>query len=102
MAGSKHEYDSVFLNSRRETVVLLIAFSFFLVWSVGVSYLTGYGVHPADLGDTVLGMPRWVFWGVCIPWCGSIAFTFWFAGFCIADDPLEAPSPHDGDEEGDS
>ena len=88
MVDPKHEYDSVFLHSRRETIVLLIAFAVFLFWSVGVSYVLGYEVDAGDITKSVLGIPRWVFWGVCVPWMAANVFTFWFAWFYMANDPL--------------
>ena len=36
----------------------------------------------------ILGMPSWVFWGVLVPWLVCAVFTFWFAGFFMADDDL--------------
>lgn len=89
MTRDVHErYDAVFIHSRREAVVLLIGFSFFLVWSVGVSYVLGYGQTEAEAERTVLGMPRWVFWGVAVPWMAANVFTFWFCLFYMKDDPL--------------
>ena len=82
------EFDSVFLHSRRETIVLLVVFVFFLCWSVGVSWRMGYGVPADEVAATVAGIPRWVFWGVCVPWLAATAFTVVFAQFFIADDPL--------------
>lgn len=82
------DYDALFLHSRRETIVLLIAFTFFLFWSVGVSYFSGYTDADEQNLRTVLGMPRWVFWGVAVPWMASNLFTFWFCLFYMKDDPL--------------
>ena len=67
---------------------MLIAFSVFLFWCVGASYLLGYDMSPEDINRTVWGIPRWVFWGVALPWMLANVFTFWFAWFFVADDPL--------------
>ncbi len=88
MTDSQSEFDSVFLHSRRETIVLLLVFCFFLVWCIGVSWTMGYDMTPEEAGRTVAGIPRWVFWGVCVPWTAATVFTVWFATFYIADDPL--------------
>ena len=85
--------DPVFVHSRRESVVLLVGFAVFFIWSVGVSYLLGYGATDVGAGGgevvrMVLGMPHWVFWGVAAPWMGANVFTFWFCLCYMADDPL--------------
>lgn len=82
------KYDSVFLHARRETIVLLIAFFVFLVWTIGVSYSMGYGQTEAETRRTVLGIPAWAFWGVVVPWLAADIFTFWFCLFYMEDDPL--------------
>ena len=89
--ASSHEdnrYDPVLLHSRRETLVILVAFVLCLVWSVTWCYLAGYN-QPAD-GQIakVMGIPSWVFWGVLVPWLAADVFTLWFCFFFVADDPL--------------
>lgn len=88
MTDSQSEFDSVFLHSRRETIVLLLVFFVFLVWCIGVSWSMGYDMQPEEAARTVAGIPRWVFWGVCLPWISATLFTIWFATYYIADDPL--------------
>ena len=86
------DFDVVYLNSRRETQVLLVAFVVFLVWSVGVSWLMGYGNQSSENVAVVAGIPRWVFWGVCVPWGAATLFTIWFAQVFMVDDQLAEPS----------
>jgi len=81
--------DPVFVHSKRESIELLVAFFVFLLWSVGVSYMLGYGADVTEATQTVWGMPRWVFWGVAVPWMGANVYTVYFCVFRIADDPLE-------------
>lgn len=88
MSIPQQDYDSVYLHSRRETIVLLIAFAIFLCWSIGVSYRLGYDISPEEVSRTIWGIPRWAFWGVAAPWMVANVFTFWFAWFYMADDPL--------------
>ena len=80
--------DPVFVHSKRESIELLVAFLVFLIWSVGVSYVLGYGVE-VGANETVWGIPHWVFWGVAVPWVGATLYTVYFCTFRMADDPLE-------------
>jgi hypothetical protein len=85
---SATDYDPVYLHCRRESVVLLIGFGMFFLWCLGVSYFCGYGLSTEEAARSVLGIPRWVFWGVAVPWLAADVFTFWFCLFYMAEDPL--------------
>lgn len=80
--------DPLYVNAKRESAVLLAAFAVILVWSISVSYWLGYDVATADISLTVWGMPRWVFWGIAVPWIASNIFTVVFCLFYMADDHL--------------
>ena len=87
-----HQTDPVLKHARREAVVIGLAWLAATTWSCGYSYLFGYirpdrPLGPADLHPT-FGMPSWFFWGVIAPWAACALFTFWFAGFFMADDDL--------------
>ena len=84
---SNDSYDPVFLHARREALVLLVAFVVFLVWTILTCYILGYRQPTVDV-RTVWGMPRWVFWGVVVPWMAANVFTFAFAWFYMVNDPL--------------
>ncbi len=85
-------YDVVFLHSRRESIVLLTAFLVFFGWCLGTTFVLGYAPRAPQPVDqtipTLFGIPRWVFWGVAVPWLGANVFTFWFCLFSMKDDPL--------------
>ena len=90
--------DQLLVHAQRETKILLVAFAVCLIWSVSVSYFLGYNVSAENIGRTVWGIPRWVFWGIAVPWMASNLFTVYFCMFCMADDPLgevhmDDPSP---------
>jgi hypothetical protein len=57
-----------------------------------ISYWLGYSTEGRPLGAEdirpILGMPRWFFWGVIVPWVASGAYIAWFVGFKMADDDL--------------
>lgn len=93
------QYDPVLLHTRREAVVILVAFTVCLVWSVGWCYLTGYDLEPGIPPAKVLGIPSWVFWGVLVPWLAADVFAVWFCFFCVADDPLgKSPEEKEADQ----
>jgi hypothetical protein len=74
-------------HARREGLVIMSAWAVALLWSVGVSYLFGYGREARAIG-LVLGMPDWVFWGVAFPWGLCLLLSVWFCFRYMADDDL--------------
>lgn len=85
--------DPVYLNSKRETVFVIVAWAVFCLWVVGYSLSAGYDLDPAEL-KTVMGVPSWIFWGVALPWLMANVVAIWFALKFMADDPLEdEPTP---------
>ena len=83
------QYDPVFLNTRREAWLILLAWAVCLIWTVGYSAVAGYGVAAEEV-SFILGMPSWVFWGVLTPWIAATLFSVWFSLAYIADDDLGA------------
>ena len=101
------EYDPVFLHSRKEALVIFGLWGVALLWAVPYCYLQGYvqdsGGDPEQLA-ILWGMPRWVVWGIVVPWLVADLFTTWFCFFYMADDDLgeaadvnEAPKTTGGD-----
>jgi hypothetical protein len=60
-----------------------------LIWAVPVCYFTGYdsNIDPAKL-ETLWGIPKWVFWGLVVPWLAADVFTVWLCFFYMKDDDL--------------
>lgn len=83
------DYDPVYLNSRREALVIFGIFIAGLVWAVPYCYLTGY-IGDFERGglSTTLGIPTWLFWGIAVPWLIADLVTVWFCFFYMADDDL--------------
>lgn len=103
-APPQRELDPVFQHAKRETIVLLVTFTLFLVWSISVSVYLGYRAPDESTFRTVFGIPDWVFWGIALPWVAANVFTFGFGLFYMADDPLgealdEQDTQTDNDEE---
>lgn len=87
----------IFLNARREAVIIFIAWFVALCWSVPWCYFNGYGqqVDPQTLPVT-MGIPSWLFGGILLPWIVADLFTTWFCFVYMKDDDLGRA----GDEEG--
>jgi hypothetical protein len=85
------EYDPTFLHSRREAVVIFGAWLAGLLWAVPFCYFNGYAenIDPESF-PTVWGIPRWLFWGIFVPWIVADIFTTWFCFWYMADDDLDA------------
>jgi hypothetical protein len=95
--------DPVLRNTRREAIIIGLVWFAATLYCCFYSYFFGYireghPLGPADL-KPILGMPSWFFWGILIPWglCG--VFTFWLAGFFMADDDLGADHTAELEEE---
>ena len=56
---SQYELDPVFLNSKREAIVIVAIFLAFGAFCIPVSYW----LSKNDPSSTTLGIPSWVFWG---------------------------------------
>ena len=97
------KFGPVYLNSLRETFLILLTWIVFAIWVVGYSLRYGYNLH-SDTFSTVIGIPEWVFWGIGLPWILAIFVTIGFAVFVVKDDPLEESdeAPTDDSETADS
>ena len=87
------ELDPTFRSTRREAAVIFAAWAAALLWTVPVCYLAGYGGTAATA--TVGGIPRWVFWGVAVPWAAASLFALWFSLRVMGDDDLGEGGPEE-------
>ena len=89
--------DPVFLNARRESLIILAVWATCLIWTVGYSKLAGYSL-PSDPVPKTLGIPSWAFFGVFLPWSLATVFNIVFSLGIMTDQDLgekgggEAPS----------
>ena len=92
------ELDPVFVSSRREALIIVAVWFAALCWCVPYCYLTGYG-KPVDAAtlETVFGVPKWIFWGIAVPWLVADAFTIVFCLFVMRDDDLGVAAVSDQD-----
>ncbi|MDP6444330.1 MAG: hypothetical protein QGG36_33125 [Pirellulaceae bacterium] len=94
------EYDPVFLNSRREAIVIFCIWLVGLLWAVPYCYINGYvdNFDPANF-STTFGVPTWLFWGIAVPWIVADLATTWFCFFFMQDDDLGESEESDESEE---
>ena len=79
--------DPIYRSSRRESLVVLGAWLVCCVYTLTYCFVTGYG-RPADEVRTLLGVPRWLLFGVFAPWAFCNLFAFWFCFVCVRDGDL--------------
>ena len=77
-----------FRQASRETVVIVIAWLVFMAWTA-VACSLGWSGEKGEEVVTVMGMPRWVFLGVALPWIAACGFTLWFTMFFMKDTDLD-------------
>lgn len=87
--ASEKNIDPVLVHARRESLLALFFYAFLAICSLTVCWLLGYQRPANEPVATVLGMPRWVFWGVLVPWLVANLFTFWFCFYYMVDDNLD-------------
>jgi len=77
-------------QSRKELWFMLGTWAFFCIW---VLVATGISAYDAEASgeNLLLGFPRWVVFGLLLPWFCAIVVTLWFASRFMKDTPL-----HDG------
>ena len=84
--------DPVVRHARREAILIGLVWGASTLYCCLYSWAFGYTSpeHPLTGKDVrpILGIPSWAFWGYVAPWGVCSAFTFWFAGFYMADDDL--------------
>lgn len=92
--SSQPRLDPVYASSLREAKWILFAWTVGFIWVIGVCVGFGYdSERPQQQIETRLGMPRWVFWGVLVPWVLTTLFTVWFALTRMSDHPLDGDPP---------
>ncbi|MCR9118516.1 MAG: YhdT family protein [bacterium] len=97
------QLDPVYVHARREAMVILGLFVVCFIWAISVYYLDGY--FPAQSVTEVhilWGVPRWVFFGICLPWCFSIVCTFVFVFGFMRDDDLGENDENEDEPENES
>jgi len=91
-----YEPDPLFVNSRKEAIIIFLVWLSALLWAVPYCYINGFrgdvAFDPATL-KMVWGIPNWVFWGIAVPWVIADLATIAFCYYMANDDLGEA---HEG------
>ena len=82
------ELGESFRQASRESVVIVIGWLVFLIWTATVCAF-GWGGESREPVPTWMGLPRWVIFGVILPWLAACGFTFWFTMFYMKDTDLD-------------
>jgi len=123
--SEKDSPDQVFLNCRREAVIIFFLWLAASTCSICISYIYGYTSHePSGMAvglsveemvgplehlnrdpDSItfplgLGIPDWVFYAVVVPWAICILITWAFCVFYMKDDELGDENSAAGEEGG--
>lgn len=72
---SQQERRSNYLCARREAGAAMLVWLLAIVWTVGVSWWLGRET-PAPM---LFGFPRWIVFGVALPWAACFLFTCWYS-----------------------
>lgn len=91
--------DPVVRTARREALLVVGLWLTALIYSVTTCYLLGYNRPVSEL-KLVLGFPKWVFWGVVVPWVLCAALSWVFGMVFVHDGHLGEELPEEADELG--
>lgn len=81
-------------TARREALLVAGLWIAALLWSVGYSYLSGYGA-TADKLQFTLGFPSWIFWGVVAPWVLCAVISLFITRVLMTDEELGGEPPEE-------
>lgn len=66
---------------------MLATWVVFLVWTLSYNKYHAFDAEASGV-DPILGVPRWVFFGILVPWVAGLVLTFWFASCFMKDTHL--------------
>lgn len=94
------EWDPVYLHARKEAVLILAVWFLALLWTLPMSYFNGFE-SQVDIEQVsfIFGMPKWVFWGIGLPWMMANLITIWFCFFYFSEDDLDPQQDADSSDD---
>jgi len=60
----------------------------FAVWTLGYNAIYAFDAE-SSADNPIWGMPRWIVFGILIPWIFALFLTVWFALRFMKDTPLD-------------
>lgn len=66
---------------------MIVTWIVFASWTLGYNGLFAKGVE-GEAVEIVFGMPKWIAFGIAIPWLIGLGLTVWFALFYMKDTDL--------------
>ncbi|NNE91020.1 MAG: DUF997 family protein [Verrucomicrobiales bacterium] len=78
-----------FAQARRELWFMLGTWVVFAAWVTIACSTMGRAPAEGETISTILGMPRWVFYGVGLPWALATATAVFFGAKVMKDTDLE-------------
>ena len=90
-SASSPDLDPVFVDSRREGLIIFCVWIACLCWAIPYCYHYGYVTEFApNHFQLTWGMPSWVFGGILVPWLLATVFSVCFCAFVMKDNDLNA------------
>jgi hypothetical protein len=88
--------DPVLVHARREVLIVLGMWLAAMAWTIG--YCGTYGYDQTAMPTLIFGIPRWVLWGIFVPWTVCTCLSSVLALVVIRDADLgEDPEEKPGD-----
>lgn len=90
-----------FRQSRKEFWFMVMTWVAFAAWTLGFNFLFAKG-EEGEAVEVVFGMPKWVVFGIAIPWMIALGLTIWFAMFYMKDTDLGRTDEEYANEKGEA
>lgn len=84
----RESLDNSFRQSRKEFLAMVGCWIAFAIWTLGYNSMCAFDAE-SSADNPVLGMPRWVVFGILVPWAIALCLTVWFALRFMQDTSLD-------------
>lgn len=74
---------------------MLVTWVVFAAWTLTYNHFNASGVEGKPV-EIVLGMPKWIVFGILVPWVIALTLTVWFALCFMKDTDLGGEEPEPG------
>jgi uncharacterized membrane protein YhdT len=84
-----------FRQSRKEFRFMILTWVAFAAWTLTYNHFNAKGIE-GEAVEIVLGMPKWIIFGILVPWVIALTLTVWFALCFMKDTDLGDDDPTNG------